>query len=33
VRSTLLMRNILPKVTPHKTSKSIKSDSPWYRPY
>src|SRR5438552_12520265 len=30
---TLLMRNILPEVTPDKTSKSIKSDSPSYRSY
>src|SRR5438876_7027681 len=29
----LLMRNILPEVTPDKTSKSIKSDSPSYRSY
>src|SRR5882724_4770488 len=31
VRSTLLMRNILPEVTPDKTSKSIKNDSRTYR--
>src|SRR5437867_13264070 len=29
----LLMRNILPEVTPDKTSKLIKSDSPSYRSY